>query len=240
MRLKIDIDFDKDEIPKDKNRIFISLFKTILMRSDVNLYRKIYGKGNTNRKKFTFALNMHNCKFNRESITIPEKNVSLFFSTADMKLGIAFYNGFVLCKGEEIPYKDVKLKITNITLIKDKVFNNNVEVFKTSSPIVIRKHNKEDNTDWYYDLNSIEGYDLFMDSLRNQLFEELPESKYDLEELKVEVISNKTVKVKHYGIEVLSNLAILKFNAKPYILSHIYNSGLLSFKNAGFGMLAIL
>ncbi|MBL7574520.1 CRISPR-associated endoribonuclease Cas6 [Peptoniphilus asaccharolyticus DSM 20463] len=240
MRFKIDLLLNKDEILKDKNRIFISLFKTILLESDEQTYHELYDKGKTERKDFTFSINMPKCKFNRETISIPEKKISLFFSAADLKLGIAFYNAFIRAKGKVIKYKDLELKIVNIALHKEVVFTTNSTVFRTSSPIVIREHNKDTNKDWYYDLSTEEGYKLFIESLKNQVLLDLPGSEYDLNEFKVEVISNKTVKVKHYGIEVLSNLATFKVTAKPYILSYMLNAGVGSFKSAGFGMLTVV
>lgn len=239
MRLKVDLHLNKDEIPKDKNRIFISLFKTILLKSDEEVYRELYESG-AKRKKFTFSLNMPKCKFNRESITIPGKKVSLFFSAADLKLGIVFYNAFIRSKGDVILYKDLELKIVNMSLLKENLFTGDCVVFKTSSPIVVREHHKENNTDWYHSLSDDKGYELFTENLKNQILEDLPESIYDLDELDVKVISNKTVKVKHYGIEVLSNLATLKVTAKPYILSYMLNAGAGNFKNGGFGMLTVV
>lgn len=239
MRFKIEIELDKEEIPKDKNRIFISLFKTILKESDKQTYYKLYDVGKTYRKDFTFSLNMPNCIFNKETITIPDKKVGLYFSTSDLSLGISFYNAYIKFIGKEVDYKDIKLKIVNISLINDRVFVSDSAVFRTSSPIVVREHDRDNNKDWYHDLSSLEGFNLFLKSLKDQILESLPESKYDLGDLEVEVLSNKTVKVKHYGIEVLSNLSRLNIKSKPYILNYIYNSGILSFKNSGFGMLVV-
>ena len=79
-----------------------------------------------------------------------------------------------------------------------------------------------------------------MRNLKYQLEEELPESKYFLDELEVEVLKNKKTVAQNYGINVQCNLSVLKINAKSGVLEHIYKSGVGSYKSQGFGLLDII
>ena len=62
----------------------------------------------------------------------------------------------------------------------------------------------------------------------------------DINEVEFEVLANKEVKVKHYGIEVLANICKLKFKAKPYILDYLYKAGIGSQRSTGFGMIDLV
>lgn len=240
MRIQVDLWVERDEIPKDKNRIILSLLKTVLKDYDEDYYQKIYREGGAKRKKFTFALYMPNCKFNKDTITIQDNKITLYFSTGDLKTGLIFANAFIKAKGKNIRYMDFELKINGIHINQDKQINQHICVFKTNSPIAVREHNQENNRDWYHDISTKEGMELFIKNLKVQILEDLPEAKYDIGDLSVELIKNKCVKVKHYSIEILSNLATLKIEAKPYILKYLYDMGVGSLKSGGFGMLNLL
>lgn len=80
-----------------------------------------------------------------------------------------------------------------------------------------------------------------MNNLRHQLIDEFGEDRLlDMEELKFEVLANKEVKVKHYGIEVLGNICHIKIMGKPYILDYLYKAGIGSQRNSGFGMVDLV
>lgn len=240
MRFKIDLLLDTDEIPKDKNRMVLSFFKSILEKYDEESFRYYYEEGSTKRKQFTFSMYMPNCKFNRETITIPDKKITIFFSTGDLKTGFIFANAFIKAKGKVITYLDLNMKVSNLFIYEDEQILEEVCIFKASSPIVVREHNRDTNKDWYHNLSEKEGMDLFLENLKIQILGDLPEARYDLDDLSVEIMRNKPVKVKHYSIEILSNLATLKIHAKTYILKYLYDTGIGSLKSGGFGMLSLV
>lgn len=63
----------------------------------------------------------------------------------------------------------------------------------------------------------------------------------DLTDLKVNIYEDhKEVRVKNYGIALLSNIAKLEIKAKPYILDYIYKAGIGSKRGCGFGMVDIV
>lgn len=66
-----------------------------------------------------------------------------------------------------------------------------------------------------------------MDNLKIQLIEKFGQDRiFDIKEIKVNVLSNKNVKVKNYSIEVVGNLCTFEMFAKPYILEYIYKAGI--------------
>ena len=120
MRFNVELLLDNEVIPKDKNRIIISLLKNNFSSYDRDYYSELYEETPNNMKSFTFALYMGNCKFLREEILIPEKKIILNFSTNDIRDGIMFYNAFLTNKGLEYPIKDNVMKINKINLSKER------------------------------------------------------------------------------------------------------------------------
>lgn len=238
MRYQVLISLNKEEIPKDKNRMILSFMKHYFEESDESFFESLYVEGGTKRKDFTFSLYMEHCEFLRDTIRIPSKRIFLNFSTYDLLTGIQFYNAMIRGWKKEYVYKDVGMKIQRIELKRETTFREDKAVFKALSPCVVREHNKETNRDWFHSLNSEEGRKIFVENLKYQLLDSIPEARYDADQIDISLIKNKEVKVKHYGIEVLSNLCTFEMKAKPYILDYFYKAGAGSLKSTGFSMLS--
>lgn len=73
MRFSVEILLDNERIPKDKNRIILSLIKHHFNSYDEDYYKELYEESQNKMKSFTFALYMGNCEFLREEIDIPSK-----------------------------------------------------------------------------------------------------------------------------------------------------------------------
>jgi CRISPR-associated endoribonuclease Cas6 len=241
MRFSVELLLDSEKIPKDKNRMILSLLKHNYSSYDENYYYELFEKNSNKMKSYTFSVYMGKCEFLRESILIPSKKIILNFSAYDMKDGIMFYNSFLNNKGIKYHIKGNSLTINRINLIKEKPIMKNEVIFRSLSPISVREHNGDNKTTWYHTLNDKKGQEVFMNNLRYRLFNYFgQERKYDIEEVDYQVITNKEVKVKHYGIEVLGNICKLKIKAKPYILDFLYKGGIGSQTGTGFGMVDLI
>ena len=240
MRFDVNITLSNKEIPKDKNRMFLSYIKHCLSRNNKRCFEQLYGEGITDRKSFAIASYLPGAIFNENTITIPNNKIKLTISVVDMGLGIEIFNSVMGSVNNTYKYKDCELTTKSVKLLREKRIETSVEIFKTLSPIVVRDHVKQDNKDWFYDLSESKGQEIFLRNLKYQLEEDMPESKYFLDELEVEVLKNKKTVSKNYGINVQCNLCVIKINGKSEILEHIYKSGVGSFKSQGFGLLDII
>ncbi len=217
--------------------MILSFFKHHLKNSDSSFFEELYETGEAKRKDFTFSLYMEECEFLRETIRIPNKRLFLNFSTYDLLTGIQFYNAMIHGRKKEYEYKGITMCIERIMLRKEEIFREDSAIFQTLSPCVVREHCKQENKDWFYSLDTEKGRKLFLENMKYQLLETLPEAKYDIDAMEVSMIRNREVKVKHYGIEVVSNICIFEMKAKAYILEYFYKAGIGSQKSGGFGML---
>lgn len=241
MRFNVELALSNENIPKDKNRIILSLLKHIYESYDKDYYQSLYESEENQRKSFAFSLYMPNCKFTREEIIIPEKKIIWNFSTAEMNDGIFFYNATLANRKKPYEIKNNSITITRVNMNKEKPITNDYAIYSSMSPIVVREHDGDNKKTWYYSLKEEKGKEIFKQNLKYQLLDSFgKERELDIEEIDVQVLDNKEVKVKHYGIEVLSNICKIKIQAKPYILDYIYKSGVGSRKNGGFGMLDLV
>jgi len=240
MRISAEFLLEQNNIDKDKNRIFISILKSSLESYDESIYKKLFESG-TVRKSYSFALYMKDAEFTRDKIIIPNKSIIFKLSTADLEDSIHIYNALVKNEKRTYTVKENVLKLNKISIEKEKKIYDNKAIFTTLSPIVVRKHEGSNKNTWYFSLNEEEGRMLFLNNLKIQLTEEFGQDRiFDIEEVKIGALSNKEVKVKNYGIEVLGNLCKLEIHAKSYILDYIYKSGIGGQRSSGFGMLDLV
>lgn len=242
MRFSVELLLENEIIPKDKNRIILSLLKNCFSSYSEEYYENLYQNTNNKIKDFTFSLYLGGCKFLREEILIPGKKIILNFSAYSFEDGIMFYNSFLCNKGKRYPLKNNTIMIGKINLVKEKTIYSNEIIFKTMSPIVVREHNGNNGKTWYHSLSSEEGRAIFIENLRYQLKDVFGERvTYDFKDIEINISNdNKEVKVKNYGIEVLSNIAKIKIKSQPYILDYLYKAGIGSKRGSGFGMVDIV
>lgn len=241
VRFNVELLLENEIIPKDKNRIMVSLMKHNFSSYDQDYYSELYEKTPNKKKSYTFALYMGNCKFLKEEIVIPGRKMVLNFSTHDARDGIMFYNAFLKNKGLEYPTKNNFIKINKISLCREKTITDNEVIYRALSPISVRNHFGDNKQTWYHSLNHIKGQEIFTKNLKYQLIDQFGEDRIiDIEDVEFEVLNNKEVKIKHYGIEVLANICYLKIKAKPYILDYLYKAGIGSQRSTGFGMVDLV
>ncbi|NBI06185.1 CRISPR-associated endoribonuclease Cas6 [Senegalia massiliensis] len=242
MRFTVELELEKDRISKDKNRIILSLFKKAFSFYDKKYYKELYESKENKMKDFTFSLYMGSCTFLREEILIPEKKISLNFSTYNNKDGIMFYNSFLALKSKKINIQNNTITVKRINMVREKYITSNEVIFKTLSPIVVREHYGDNSKTWFHSLKDKKGQEVFKNNLKYQLEKELgKEALVDIKNIEFTPANTmKMVKVKNYGIEIHSNIGKIKIKAKPYILDCLYKSGASSLKSSGFGMLEIV
>ena len=243
MRYSVELILEKDTIPKNKNRMILSLLKNVLESYDKEHYLELYENISNNIKNFTFSVYMGNCKFLRNEILIPNKKVILNLSTYSEKDGLMFFNSFVSNKGKEFSYKDNVMTIKKVILKQETDISScNTVTFRTLSPLVIRDHKGDNKKTWYHSLNTKEGQAIFIKNLRYQLIDVFGEKiKDEFQNISIQVSKDtKEVKVKNYDIAMLSNITELRISAEPYILEYFYKAGIGSKRASGFGMLDVV
>ena len=240
MRFTVDILLGSPRIPKDKNRVMLSLIKHCLSEADPSYFKEMYEKGDVSPKNFTFSLYMHECKFHREEIEVPSQKMKLNISTYDLDFGLQLFNAMMRKNRWKFPYKEYSMTIGQVRLQREKVISSENVVFRALSPCVAREHRGDNKDTWFHSLSEERGREVFLSNLRAQAERVFPHSTEDISALSMKVIRNKEVKVKHYGIEVLGNIVMFELRGKTYLLDYFYKAGAGSMKSTGFSMLEIV
>lgn len=246
MRFAIELEFSKDLIQKDKNRLIISLLKKAFLNFNEDFYNRIYEEDKTLRKDFTFAIYLGNCEFLREEIKLQIPKAILNISTFNYIEGIMIYNSFHKLqkdKTECIFGENNFVKVVSIKKVYETIVNKSSMDFKTLSPIVVKEHRRSlnDEQTFYHSIENEKGLENLNKFMKAILTEKFPQKYKDILNLQITLKSNvKVVKVKNYGIVFPTSLCIINIKGNSELIDYIYKSGIGSKTNSGFGMLSAL
>lgn len=243
MKFEIEFILGKPEIPtKDYRRIFASIIKNALSQyMNGELFEKFYK--DAKQKDFTWSVIFNKPDFTGEGIKLGSTNVKMLFSTYDREnTGYFMYSAFLKIMNKPLPLENGNtIRLLSIRQTNQKIINKNSCIFKTiaGAPIVVREHNREDNTDKFYTVID--------DNFNFQLTEGLKRQaimagfdEADANEISAKAINCKKNVVFNYGIYMDANTGFIEVSGKPYILQYFYQAGVLAHRSIGFGMLDLV
>lgn len=242
MRLELSFDLGKSQIPTDNRSIWISFLKHALSHAGGGMFYDQFFSGTPN-KDYTFSVVLPILRFQRETIFLEKNSLKILFSADDRKrTGLIFYQAFIAQKNKEFPLPDGNAMILKkIVQLPEKLIADSKVIFKTvvGGGLVIRRHNKETNKDWFFSFKD-EGFNEQMREVLGYQAKKAGFSEEDGRNIKFTPIKCKKVLVKQFGIYVDSTCGIFLLEGKPELLQYLYQAGLGSKHSQGFGMLDVI
>lgn len=220
--ITIDIDYDAK---------LLSLIKLGISKTNPVLFKELYEK--PTQKLFATSVYFPGAKFSKDNITLnQEGKLILFFSVADVNLGLNFYNAFIylhhlqsnenskpLTFGPDLVaevWKLYSIEIPSIT--KDQM------MFRTMSPLIIR--NDEGRFISCERESDIEAFNKAL--IRNTITKlaNHPELVPYAKKLKfIPVRTRKTIR-KSYGMMIEATKGTFELVGNPALLLFLYSNGL--------------
>ena len=242
-RLKIDFEIRESSFYKNYRSYILSFIKHVLQMGNSDFFSELYLSGKPLQKDFTFSVYV---PFAKDAFKIPHNKVpltkneiSICFSIFDYKTFVHFYNMFVNYRGKEDTSK-YPLVVKNISSVTQKSIAKDQISIKFLSPLVLRRHDKNTNKDYYIDCFHSD----FNDQLNVNVNAML--KKFELifndTQIKLEPIdqkSNRTV-VKFLDATIGCSYGRFVLSGDAKILSLLYKTGIGSRRSEGFGMFEVL
>lgn len=236
MRIKITFEFEKQTIPIDYRRGFLSILKHCLNISENDLYERLYGKQEI--KPFSFAVNLGSkVKFNKVDrvIELDKTPKTLTISCNSPETITHLYNG--IRKINEYPFFQNKflrnIKEHRIYLQHESKISADCEVFKTLSPVLVKIPETEK-----YLLPHSPDFELALNhhlKICCENFTNIPFTPVSFKN-----ISTKKQVIFHYGFLFDAFTGRFLIEGKNEILKLIYDVGLGVRRSQGFGLLEVL
>lgn len=229
MRFKL----NHPSVPRDYRPVFVSFIKGALK----NVGAIDYYYYENNQKSFTFSIKLPGPVFTDDCVQLNDNNFTLSVTTYNQFDGINLYNAFLTMRNEEYPVTaENKMKLYDVKLVSFKTITENKIKIKMLSPLVVRDHAKG-TADKYY----IAGEENFTESIKICIDNQLKsDNLYLINDLLITpVISRKTV-VTSFGVKIRCTIGVFELTGNSKLLDYLYQSGMGSKRNQGFGMFELV
>ena len=238
MRLKADLKMSTDWLNKDYRNIFMALIKNAFENYDPVLLNQLYGTENEKRKvnkQFTFFARFPDYKGIQGNRMNCGEKVTLYFSSPDEKIVIAFYNGLMYKRkiiiGENFP---ITVSVQYVNLLPKKTIASDKVAFRTVAPVLVN----ETGSNYYLSPAVPEFSKAFKTVITQQanIFN-IPCSE---DMIQFEINSMKKLPLSHYNQTMTSWMGEFVLEAPVKVLQMVYDMGIGVRRSQGFGMLDII
>jgi CRISPR-associated endoribonuclease Cas6 len=235
VRLQLNFSLSGNTLPIETRRMFLSYFKHALSQYDADYEQTLYD-GSAKMKNMTFAMYFPIAAIKAESVALRAPKMSVTLSTPDLGMGIMFHNALLKQEGQPYTYKSHEMTLLSQRLLNTPtIFTQRIRA-KTLSPILVRTKT-EDHRDIYLTNDAPEFLQRLNEIIeaRIRILEPTLLNAYLSSGITIEASQLKKVVVKHYGQTIDGNKGTFEIASSPEILNFIYQSGLGSRCDFGFG-----
>lgn len=241
MRVRISISASK--LPVSYGFLFLSLIKEALQSEDPEYYSRLFfydqRRSNKVTKNFCFAIRLPSFQLtDNEFIFTDDRNASLILSSPDVELVLKLYNGFL--KTRSFSYQNYALRITRISLLREKVIGSSSVIFQTMSPICIK-----DQEGFYLDFDA-PNFERELNYIADLIIRNFAGSGLkDTLNFKPLHMTKRVVKLHDKFLNgktfyVNANFGRFQLTGHPRDLNLLYQLGLSFRRSEGFGLLELV
>ncbi len=235
---KLTFKLEKNWLPKEIDRLLVSFLKASAQSYSQDFYMRLYDKGRSIMKSYTYSYFLPGAEFGKERITLSKNEFSLFFSDADEQELLYFFNAFQLMKQKKYPMDGNSMRLVSLYMQKLNEIKENEIVIRMQSPLIVRNHDSERNQDVYYTCCS-EGFeqalkeniDIFLDRMGMALTTDL---------FSIQVIKGKKVVTPVFGRNTDASIGIFKLTGSCRLLNVLYQAGLGARRSEGHGKFEVI
>jgi CRISPR-associated endoribonuclease Cas6 len=232
-------------IPTNYRRNFASLIKEAINsgKSADEFYQRNYGDKKANiGKPFTYSVYMHSPRLkkdkNKHFLEFDENTIGFNFSTNDYEFLMQVYNGMLKLSKDFSPFQ-FGINIKDIHLALEHKFVDDIAIFKTYSPVVVRKLEEHKGTG-YVTPEDTDFDAMFRFTIESQCRSFISPEYRLSSDFNYRFEQWKVARVYHYNEVIPAINAKLKMEAPTEVLQLIYDIGLGARRSQGFGMLEVV
>lgn len=237
-QFKLCFKLENNIIPKDLDRLLVSFLKASAQNYSLDFFESIYDKSKSIVKPFTFSTYLPGAKFLNDKILLDESYFNMFFSSADLSHSIHFFNAFRLMKSKKYPMNSNSMKLASVGIQQKRAITDSEVVIKMQSPLIVRRHNSDNNTDIYYTLYQEEFGEALKENV-NYLAEKLS-WQVSTENFSITPIKGKKVVKNIFSRPVDGNIGIYKLTGTPELLNLLYMAGIGVRRSSGNGNFTVI
>lgn len=225
-------------LPKEMDRLVVSFLKAATLNYDKELYDRLYDKSKSIIKQYTYSCYLPGAEFKENRIELGKKEFIIFFSDANQTELLQLFNAFQLMKFKKYPMRNNSMQLVSISMQKLEKIKDKEIIIKIQSPLIVRRHNSEDNSDIYYTCGMAGFEEALKDNIR--IFIEKMDMDVSTEDFSIQTIKGKKVVVPVFGRNTDASIGIYKLSGSCRLLNILYLAGIGVRRSEGHGKFEII
>ncbi len=225
-------------LPKEIDRLLVSFLKASAQNYSQEFFERLYDKSKSIIKGYCYSYYLPGAKFGKNKVVLNQNSFSVYFSDADLKESIQFFNAFKSMKFKQYPMNNNSMKLISVIMQQKQEITDSKIVVKMLSSLLVRRHNAEDNTDIYYTYDQ----DGFASVLKENVEFFLEKWGYPMstERFSIEPVKAKKIVTPVFGRNTDANIGVYKLTGSPELLNLLYLSGLGVRRGEGHGKFEVI
>lgn len=242
MRLELQFDIAKNEIPKDHKSIWVSFLKKVISECNNGEYYDRYFS-QVKEKDYCFTMHFPELKYINDKGVFKGNQIKMIFSCDEKKnTGFIFLMGFIQAKNKSfpLPYGN-SMVLKSVRKLGDQRITGSKALFRTATGggLVVKEHDRKTNKDTYYTYLDKD----FSEKLNTVLRQQALDAGFPsvtVESLKCIPIMCKKEVVKQYDIYIDATTGVFQVEGRPELLQYFYQAGMGSKHSMGYGLMNLI
>lgn len=237
-QLKVFFKLENNYLPKEMDRLMLSFFKAATERYSKDMFNGLYDKSRSIMKTYTYSFNFPGATFVKDGMELQKNEFTMFFSDADQGELMMFFNAFQGMKFQKYPMAGNSMQLVSICIQNMNEIKDDEIIIRMSSPLIVRRHNSDNNSDRYYVYNT----DGFEQTLKENIdiFINRMNISVKSDSFGIEPIKAKKVVIPVFGRNTDASLGIFKLKGDSNLLNLLYKAGMGARRSEGKGKFDIL
>lgn len=237
-QFKLQFKLEHKFLPNAMDKLIVSYLKAATLNYDKDMYNKLYDKTKSIIKQYTYSYYLPGAKFENSIIKLKKNEFSMFFSDLNQAELLHFFNAFQLMKFKRYPIQNNSMQLVSVCMQNLDAIKDNQIVIKIQSPLIVRKHNSDDNSDIYYTC----GMDGFEEALKDnvRIFIEKTGINLETDDFSIQTIKGKKVVVPVFGRNTDASIGIYKLRGSCRLLNILCLAGIGVRRSEGHGKFEII
>lgn len=237
-QFKMQFRLEKNFLPRELDRVIVSFLKASTQKYSQEFYEGLYDKSKSIIKSFVFSYYLPGAKFCEDKIHLDKNEFTLFFSDANQTELLKFFNAFQGMKYKAYPMNGNSMQLVSMRMQELDEIQDNEIVIKFQSPVIVRRHNADDNSDIYYTCEM----DGFQEALKDnvRIFAEKLGIAVSVDDFSIEVIKGKKIVTPVFGRNTDASLGIFKLKGSCQLLNILLAAGLGARRSEGHGKFIVM
>lgn len=238
MRYAVELELDKPEIPLDYHRSILSYLKFAFEQyEEGRFFEEYYGVGK--KKAITFGVIFNKPNFERDTIVLQSTKIKMILSSHDKKTAFIYFNALLGVKGKKHAIRSGNaLTLKGIRMERELKIQQNAALFKLTSALCLRRHEREVNKDRYVSVESKDFYEVLRKTIADQCLDYDDRLEPLVADLRIDAHQLRKTVVTFYGRKIEVSIGEIALFGDPRLLDAIYKMNLGSRRGAGFGLLS--